>query len=772
MQNHGTLEGARAGTNGHARKPVVYAPAVVAEGWTCKKRDGSVVPFDVAKVEAALARCFDSVGENAGCAEGMTAAIVRRVVNTLAADKTSCPDVEHVQRVVIQQLWAEGLFLAAEHYQNYREERRKAREAHVDPEAEARITADAEHFKSPLEYFQFLDKYARWDDTKKRRETWRECCDRVLGYFRRQPQLAALREDEWAALGEAMYARRVSPAMRIVQMAGPTLDRCNTGAFNCWTVAVDDLVVFPEVLYLLMQGGGVGFSVEGQFVDELPRVRKQKGGSPAPHAVGDSTEGWCDALKAGVYAWAAGEDVEFDYSLVRPRGARLKTKGGRASGPEPLRALLAFVRTVFLKRQGKYLTPRDCHDVMCMIGKIVQVGGVRRSSLISLSDLDDAEMRDAKSGSWWNTSPWLDQSNNTAVYEEKPDAVTFMTEWLALAKSGSGERGILNRCGILKQIPKRRKKAKFLVNPCGEAINRPNQACNLSIAVARADDTPETLEAKVVQAAVYGTLQSTLTNFAYVRPVYKENCDEERLLGVDINGQMDCPLLRPNAPGREALLRHLKEVAVRTNAALAARLGIPASAAVTVVKPSGNSGVFFGCSSGMHPRWSRYQVRRVRCERYGPMAALLVHEGVPHEVDPHNEGLFVFDFLPEPAPEGTPTRHDLTAVEQFANWLVWKTCWTEHNPSVTITVAPDEWLELGAEVYKHFDKIGGVSFLPKDGGTYRLAPNEELTREDYEARRAVFPRINWAKLSRFEGGEDHTTSAQEAACGGGACALN
>jgi ribonucleoside-diphosphate reductase alpha chain len=743
----------------------------VARLETVTKRDGRKVPFDQGKIVSAVRRCCtNGTRTTEGRAQELAEQIARSVVNVLRhADGQ--PDVEHIQRIVIQQLWAAGLFTEAEHYQNYREERRRAREEQPIAERFRRaVEEDAAHFPTPLGYFQFLDKYARWNEAEFRRETWRECCGRVLGFFRKQPQLAAVTEEEWQLLEDAMYRHRASPAMRVVQMAGPSLDRCQSGAFNCCYVACDDLQAFVETLYLLMQGCGVGYSVESEYVDKLPRVRKQKGGPARRWVIADSTEGWCDAFREGLHAWVSGEDIDYDYSLIRPYGARLKTKGGRASGPEPLRQLLTFARKVILNRQGRRLTPRDCHDILCVTGKIVQVGGVRRASEISLSDLDDTEMRDAKKGDWYNQSPWLDMANNSAVYEEKPDAVTFMEEWLALARSGSGERGIFNRGGLTRQVPKRRKRAKFGLNPCGEVILRSGQMCNLSIAVARVGDTPETLEEKVILATIFGTLQSTLTDFRYLRDLWKRNCDEERLLGVDITGQMDCPLLRPGAPGREQLLDRLKAAVLRTNEEWAARLGIPASAAATVVKPSGNSAWFFDCSSGMHTRWSRHQVRRVRVNRYGPMALFLQAEGVPHAIDPMNDTLLVFDFLPDPAPEGTPTRNDLTAVEQFHNWLVWKEHWTEHNPSATIYVGPDEWLALGHEVYKHFDQVGGLTFLPRDSGTYKLAPNEELTREEYEARRAVFPDIKWAKLSRYEK-EDTTAPRAESACAGGACEL-
>lgn len=739
-----------------------------AAGWEIKKRDGTVVPFDCRKIGDAVSKCFAAIGRPD---DGLAERVVWAVVNRCKAEGIGQPCVEDVQRLVLQKLWGDGLFEAGEQYQNYRESRRKDRLARPADSAFAdAIREDAGRFTSSLQYFQFLDKYARWDETRKRRETWRECCDRVMRFFRSRPQLEAITPAEWDAMDSYLYGRKASPAMRIVQMAGAPLERCNAGAFNCSYVAIDSLVAFPESLYLLMQGSGVGFSVESEYVDHLPRVKRQKGGVPKVIDIADSTEGWCDAYRAGLEAWTTGGDVTYRYHLIRPAGSRLETKGGKSSGPDPLKGLLDFARNLFLSRQGSRLSPRDCHDLMCMTGKIVQMGGVRRASEISLSDLDDAEMRTVKSGTWWAASPWLDMANVSAVYEGRPTAVAFMEEWLALAKSGSGERGIFNRAGANKKIPKRRKKAKFGLNPCSEVILRSMQMCNLSIAVARADDTQETLEAKVIQAAIFGTIQSTLTDFRYVRAEWKKNCDEERLLGVDICGQMDCPLLRPGAPGRAELLDRLLAAVLRTNREIADRLGIPHSTACTVVKPSGNSAVFYGCSSGLHARWSMYQVRRVRINRAGPMAALMLDAGVPHAVDPMNDTLLVFDFLPDPSPPGTPTRNDMTASEQFANWLVWKERWAEHSVSCTIYVGEDEWLSLGAEVYENFDRIVGLSFLPRDSGTYQLAPNEELTKEDYEARLAAFPRIDWSRLSHFET-EDTTTSAQELACAGGNCEM-
>jgi len=734
------------------------------------KRDGRSEKFQLGKIEKAVERCLENGLKMPESAAQHTAEQVGKAVHGILTHSNEEVSVEGVQRLIIQQLWALGYFEAAEHYTIYREERRKVRDHFDDPEIVKLIQEDAKHFPSPLQYFQFLDKYARWDEVKKRRETWRECCDRVMGFFRKQPKLQCLRDDEWQMLDDALYNLQASCAMRVVQMAGPALERENLCSFNCSYLAVDCLEAFPEALYLLMQGSGVGFSVEADYVDQLPRVKKQKKHEPRVFQIPDHTEGWCDALKMGIYAWFDGEDVQYDFSLVRPEGAILKTKGGRSSGPEPLRRLLNFTRQIILSFQGKKLTPRACHDIMCMIGKITQLGGVRRAAEISLSDLTDTEIRDAKRGNWWDTAPWLDQANNSAVYEEKPDAVAFMEEWLALAKSGSGERGIFNRQGITANRPKRRKKAKFGANPCFEIILRSKGLCNLSIAVARSGDTPESLKQKVIIATYFGTMQATLTDFHYVRDDWKKNAEEEALLGVDITGQMDCPLLRPGAAGREKLVRDLQATVLEINESLAARFGINPAAAATCVKPSGNSGAFFACRSGIHAGFSQYQIRRVRAARSNPIAKLLINEGVPHATDPLNETLLVFDFLPDPLPEGTPDRNSMTAVEQFHNWLFWKKVWAEHSVSCTIYVGDDEWLELGHEVYQNFDQISGLSFLPRDNGTYRLAPNEELTEEEYNRRKEVFPVINWAKLVRYDRPE-LVESSVESACAGGACEL-
>jgi ribonucleoside-diphosphate reductase alpha chain len=455
--------------------------------------------------------------------------------------------------------------------------------------------------------------------------------------------------------------------------------------------------------------------------------------------------------------------------MIRPSGAPLKIKGGRASGKEPFQSLLTFVRAKILARQGKRLTPRDCHDIMCMTGKIVQVGGVRRASEISLSDLCDDDMRTAKTGSWFEASPWLQMSNNSAVYDEKPSAVEFLEEWLTLAKSGSGERGIFNRHAVLKHLPKRRKKMKMGTNPCAEVILRPCGLCNLSITVARHSDTIESLKRKVRLATLWGTLQSCLIDFKYVRPIWNKNCEEERLLGVDITGQMDCHLLSPEHNDRDALLKDLFAVVESTNTIFSNRLGVNRSVALTCIKPSGNSSQFLDCSSGIHARYAKHYIRRVRESRFSPVAEFLRDEGVPFNEDPGDASLWVFEFLVK-SPEGAITRNEMTALQMLENWLVWKKSWAEHSVSSTIYIEPSEWVAVGAWVYEHFDDITGVSFLPKDGGTYQLAPYEEISESEYNRRVMEFPKISWQKLRRYEN-SDMTTTAQELACVGGVCEL-
>lgn len=773
-------------SNGHAAPPYVLprgrisSPEEVAAAWECRKRDGTVVAFSADKIRAALGRCFDSVGLDPAVRPEWTERIARSVVTLLyrgadAAGKVTA-DVEEVQRLVIGQLWANELFEAAEHYQTYREERRRARAARpISPAHEARVAADQAHFPTDLQYYQFISKFSRWNEAEQRRETWQEAVDdRIIPWFRRQKLIRGKVTDaEWQRLRDAMFRLEASPAMRVVQMAGPALDRCHVGAYNCAYHPLEDLFGFPELLYILMQGSGGGFSVEDDYVSELPRVKKQKGKKPDTVVIPDDTEGWCDAYFQGLQRWFDGHDIWFDDSEIRPAGSRLKTKGGRASGSGSLLDLLGHARALILARQGRYLEDIDAHSLACKTGKIVQVGGVRRASSISLSDLVSLAMRNAKSGNWYDHNRHFTMANNSAVYDFDglPPVEVFMEEWLALVKSKSGERGIFNRRAAQKCRPKRRKNAKFGCNPCAEIILRPYQFCNLSIAIARPDDTLETLKAKVEVATIFGVMQSTCTDFRYIRDKWKQNCEEERLLGVDITGHADCPLLRYGAPGRDEVIAALRRVVHETKRAWAQRFGINESTADTTIKPGGDSGIFFDCASGVSPRFADQQIRWVRESVHSPVAAFLKDSGVPWAPAPEDpDGLLVFGF-PKEAPSGSTTRNMLTARQQFENWLTWKRGWAEHSVSATIYVEDHEWPELGALVYGHIDEITGLSFLPKDNGGYSYAPNEELTPEKYAEFVAGFPALNWAKLARFEH-EDMTEGAQTYACVGGACELN
>lgn len=739
----------------------------------CIKRDGRRVPFDADRIVAALRKCFASVctlpqAEQDSLIDKITA----RVVRQLAYKKMDAVGVEAVQDAVITNLWGEGLSEEATHYSNYREERRKARyNRPVSDAAAARVRSDRKHFSSDLQYFQFMDKFSRWLPAEKRRETWEEAVfKRVLPFLFNRPKVKdKLTVEEKEFLGKYMYELKAGPAMRVVQMAGPALERCNFGVFNCSYLPITDVQSFGELLYILMQGTGAGFSVEYDYVGDLPRVKKQTGQEKVTLVVQDTTESWCDTLVEAIGLLLDGRDFAADTSLVRKKGARLKTKGGRASGPEPLIELLDFVRRTILNRQGRRLSDLDVHDICCMIGNIVQVGGVRRAALISLSDLNSRDMRDAKSGTWWEKSSHRSMANNSAVYQERPSPEVFLEEWQALVRSKSGERGICNRAALERSVPERRvRRSDFGFNPCGEIILRPYGVCNLSIAVARPDDTEETLTQKVVAAAYFGSIQATCTDFKYVRDEWKKNAEEEALLGVDITGHADCPLLFASNPDRDAMLERMRLRVNEVNAELAARFGINRSAADTCVKPSGDSAIFFDCGSGISARFAECQWRYVRASKESSMSKFLIDQGVPYADAPERPNeLNVFGFLKE-APAGSIKRNDQTAIEQLENWLRWKKRWAEHSVSATIYVEEWEWVAVGAWVYEHFDDITGLSFLPKDNGVYKYAPNVELTREQYEAESARFPEIEWEKLSLYED-DDETGARTTMACVGGSC---
>jgi len=740
-----------------------------------KKRNGNIVEFDRERISSAVRRCM-LLDLNAAEAEAeRVSELVADQVYNLVMIKNELIDVEEVQNLVESQLMANGLYLVAKQYILFREAKRQQREdAPIPEEVVAAFAENDKHFSHEIQKFQALDKFARFDPEKGRRETWPETVQRVLRFFRNhcdQRQLS-LTQTEWDELEHSLLSLEASPSMRCVQMAGPSLERCHVGVYNCSFQFIQNTTDLAEELYILMQGTGVGFSVEAEFaVEKFPRVKRQKHLTEVPtYVVQDTTEGWCDAYKHGLNTWLAGEDVKFDFSQVREAGQPLKIKGGKASGPGPLKDLLEFARKRILSRQGRHLSSLDLHDINCFAHRIVRMGGVRRASGISLSDLHDREMRDCKQGEFWNTNDQRNQANNSAVYNEKPDPITWMEEWLSLVKSGSGERGIFNRGALKKQFPKRRKHAGHLfgTNPCGEILLRHKQFCNLSIAVIRPADSYEEIERKVVLATIWGTLQSTMTNFKYIGEDWVKNSEEERLLGVDLLGFLDHPLFQQDDQAAPVLDR-LRQRVIDVNTQWAQRLGINPSAAVTCIKPSGDSSVFFGTAAGFKGHHGVHYVRRVRANATNPVAQMLRDEGVPCHTDYDGSGL-VLEF-PMKSPEGGVLLESQTALSQLEKWKTFKLHWTEHNPSVTIYVRPDEWLEVGKWVYDHWDIVGGLSFLPYDGGIYHLAPYEAITPADYESRVASFPKINWAKLVRYEK-TDTTDLNQQFACIGDKCSIN
>ena len=631
----------------------------------------------------------------------------------------------------------------------------------------------------PTDYQAFIhtSRYARWLDKEGRRESWPETVQRYMDNVVR-PKLG---KDTYVdGIEEAILNLEVMPSMRAVMTAGPALERDNTAGYNCSYLPVDDPKSFDEAMFILLCGTGVGFSVERQFVSKLPEVPTLFQ-SDTTVVVKDSKEGWAKALRQVIALLYSGEIPKWDTSAVRPAGARLKTFGGRASGPAPLIDLFNFVTRVFAEAQGRKLSSIECHDIMCKIGDVVVVGGVRRSAMISLSNLSDDRMRHAKSGEWWDDPQnnirrfgYRALANNSVAYTEKPDAVSFMREWMALVESGSGERGIFNRQASKKQAAKngrRDSNFEFGTNPCSEIILRPYQFCNLTEVVVRATDTIEDLERKVKLATILGTIQSTYTKFPYLRKVWQRNTEEERLLGVSLTGIMDNTLLTTKNMGLDKTLERLKNVAVSTNAEWAERLGIPVAAAITCVKPSGTVSQLVNSSSGIHARHSPYYIRTVRGDNKDPLTQFMKDQGIPSEPEIGKpEQTTVFSF-PVKAPDKAVVTSDLSAIDQLEMWLMYQRHWCEHKPSVTINVKKDEWFEVGAFVYKHFDEMSGVSFLPYNEHTYQQPPYQEVSKSEYEELLSLMPTaIDWSKLAEYEQ-EDNTAGSQTLACSGDSCEI-
>ena len=631
----------------------------------------------------------------------------------------------------------------------------------------------------PTEYQSFIhmSRYSRWLEEEGRRETWTETVSRLIVYFKNHIDVhykGVLKNKEWTELEEAILSLQVMPSMRALMTSGGALDRENIAGYNCSYIPIDSPKAFDEVLYILMNGTGVGFSVERQYADKLPTIPDQEfENTDDVISVADSKEGWARAFRDLISFLYTARIPKISVTKVRPAGARLKTFGGRASGPQPLVDLFDFTISKFNEARGRKLSSMECHDIVCKTGEVVVVGGVRRSALISLSNLSDQRIRGAKMGEWWNENPQRALANNSVAYTEKPDPGIFMKEWLSLYESKSGERGIFNRQSAkAKAAENGRRDADwdFGTNPCSEIILRPNQFCNLTEVVCRSTDTMTTLVKKVKLATILGTIQSTFTNFGYLRKRWQNNTEEERLLGVSLTGIMDSVELN-TIDGLAPRLEVLKQHAIDTNKELAKKLGIPQSTAITCVKPSGTVSQLVDSASGIHARHNPYYIRTVRGDNKDPLTEFMKASGIPNEPDylkPEHQTVFSFPMM---APKGSVCRKDMSAIEQLEIWKVYAKHWCEHKPSVTISVKEDEWIPVGAWCWENFEHVSGISFLPFSDHTYQQAPYQDIDEKTYKKLAKAMPtNIDWNKLQDFEK-EDNTKGSQELACTAGVCEL-
>lgn len=747
----------------------------MASSQKVRKRDGRVVPFDQARITSAILKAMQAVKEGKEQDASMVSdKVFKELKKKYPGD--AIIGIEEVQDTVEENLILSDYAKTAKSYILYRQERAKLREKKKEVPAHVRKLAmdSKKYFKNPLSEFIYYRTYSRWIDPEDRRETWIETIGRYMDFMKENIG-EKLTEKEYTELREAILKQEVMPSMRLVWSAGHAARTTNVAGYNCSYVAPTKLRDFSEIMYVLMCGAGVGFSVEQQTVQQLPQVKPQTGKKLPAHVIEDSKEGWAEALNLGMETWYAGKDISFNFSNLRPAGARLKTMGGKSSGPAPLRSVLTFTREKILANQNRRLRPIDVHDLICKIGEVVVMGGVRRSALISLSDLDDSDMRDAKKGQFYLTDPQRSMSNNSTAYNEKPTASLFMNEWIALAKSGTGERGIFNRGSLQKQMPARRwkmfqkKSATSGSNPCGEIILRSKEFCNLSEVVARPEDNEESLMKKIRLAAMLGTYQSTLTKFPYLSKEWKQNCEEERLLGVSITGQWDCPALYKDSGN---LFRKLRDRAVEVNKEYAKRFGINASASVTCVKPSGTVSQLVDASSGLHNRHAQYYIRRVRIAATDSLFKMLRDQKMnfyPEVGQAANASTYVLEF-PVKASAKAVFKNDLTALQQLEYWKKVKENFTEHNPSITVSVGEGEWIAVANWVYENWDMIGGLSFLPREDHVYELAPYEEITKEGYDHLMAQFPDVDFSQILLYEK-EDETQGAKELACVGGVCEI-
>lgn len=746
-----------------------------------RRRNGEVVPFDLERIARAVFKAFEVSMEGGEKEAHKVAEKVFKKLLELRSDLISenknakfLPTVELVQDFVEKELMKDGFTDTAKKYILYRNKRSELRKA-FGPVSEATrlaVEESSKYFGSPYSEYIFYQFYSRWVPELGRRETWIETIDRYMAYMKENLG-NKLTAKEYSDVREAILNQDICPSMRLLWSAGKACRNSNVWAYNCSYIAPTCTQDLGEIMYISMCGAGLGFTVEWENVQQFPQIKKQTKEKPEIHVIKDSKEGWADAFVLGLNAWFDGRDVKFDYSMIRPAGARLETAGGRASGPQPLMDLMDFARRKILSKQGRRLSNIDMHDIICQIGMIVVAGGVRRSALISLSELEDTEMRDAKKGQFYLSEGQRSMANNSAVYNAKPSAEEFLEEWTALVKSKSGERGIFNRGGLEKQLPARRwekikNERQIGLNPCGEIYLRSKQFCNLTSIVVRPKDTIATLKRKMELATLLGTYQSTLTNFGYLSKKWKENCEEERLLGVSLTGYYDNELIRS-----DKALDTLRLYAIEVNKKYAKRFDINASTAITCVKPHGNSGQLLGVGSGMHPWYAPYFIRRVRISHTDTLLQMARDQGVPclPEVG-QTEGTattYVLEF-PVKAPEGARFKDEVSALDLLKEWKRLKEHFVEHNPSATIYVGPDEWIAVGNFVYENWDSIGGLSFLPRSEHVYQLAPYEAITKEEYERRKKAIGKIDFSKLSQYEAA-DNTTGAKEFACVSGVCEI-
>ncbi len=751
-----------------------------------QKRDGSIVAFDVQRIANAIHKSMLSTGEGSvNEAELVAGKVYAELLRITKKHKNFIPTVEGIQDTVEKELILSDYVKTAKSYILYREKRSKLREKGLQvPEKVRRLASESKrHFRNTLGEFVYYRSYSRWIEEENRRETWVETVDRYIA-FMRENLGKKLKDAEYKEVREAILNQEAMPSMRLLQFSGKAARTTNVCAYNCSYIAPESFQDLAEIMYVSMCGTGAGWSVESQNVQKFPQIRLQVGKKLAAHKIDDSKEGWCDAFVLGMKTWSDGNDIDFDFSMLRAAGARLKTMGGKSSGPDPLRRLLSFTRETMIKKQGRRLSNIDVHDIICMIGDCVVSGGVRRSAMISLSDLDDEEVLHAKDGQFYMTHPHRSLANNSAVYLSKPTTEQFIEEWIALIKSRSGERGIFNRGGLVKQLPERRLKVlreykgyfdsngsligSIGTNPCAEIILQSKQFCNLSEIVARAEDTEASLLKKMRVAVILGTYQSSLTHFPYLSKQWKERCDRERLLGVSITGQWDCPVVQ-----QARVLEKLRKESIKINRVYAKRFGVNASTAITCVKPSGTLSQMVDCSSGMHPRHSPFYIRRIRISVTDALFKMLRDQGVPYHPEvgqtAENATTYVLEF-PVKAPRGSIFKDDISALKQLEHWKLVKTNYTEHNPSVTVSVGDNEWIGVANWLYENWEIVGGLSFLPRDNHVYRLAPYEAIDEKRYNELMKRFTHIDYSKIITYEK-RDETEMKKELACAAGVCEI-